>query len=97
MTKEFMTLETVHRAHILWTWSLDKLHDIDYHIKVNDAVEAAMRKAEANHGVSQDTTYTCQWEGVCLEGSNKLDVSLAGKVVVKALSRFKSIEPINPT
>ena len=87
------TVKTVHQAEIAWWWTDDKLHDLDYHIKVSDSVDAKVKELESKYDVSDDARYCCQWEGKLLYGENREQVEAAASELGRHLSRFKGLAP----
>lgn len=90
----FVELATTHMAEVTWWWTSDKLHDIDYHIRVSDSVNAKVRELERKYDVRDDTRYCCQWEGHLLEGSILENVEAAASELAAHLTRFKGIRPL---
>lgn len=88
---KFISTETIHSAEVAWWWTDDKLHDDDYKIKVNDAVNKKVCEACKKYDVRNDTRYCCQWEGIRIEGCDMGSVIHAAKEVATVLSRFKDV------
>lgn len=91
----FINVRTIHEAEIAWHWTDAKLHDVDYHIKVRDSINDKVKEIEAKFGVSDDTRYCCQWEGVQIYGSDLKKVEQAAQEVARHLSRFKDAHPLD--
>ena len=89
--KQFISIETTHSAEIAWWWTKEKLHDLAYHIKVWDAVDAKIRDVCNRLDVQHDTRYCCQWDGRQLVGLDRATVELAANEVASTLSRFKDV------
>ena len=87
-------METTHFGSISWWWTDDKLHDYEYKLRVNDAVNAAVAKAKANYDVTKNLQLRCQFEGVELMGSDIADVTKAANDVASVLKRFKGVVPL---
>lgn len=90
----FVTSETVHCAQVSYFWTDEKLHQTDYQLSVHDAVDKAVEKATKKHDVVQNTSFTCQWEGVEFEGESLAAVTAAANDVAKVLGRFKGVRPL---
>ena len=91
----FLTVTTVHEADVTWWWLDNTLHDLDYHIRMNDSVDKKVRELTAKYDVEQNTSYCCQWEGVQLLGADKAVVEAAGQELARHVMRFKGIQPLN--
>lgn len=90
----FVSSRTEHYAGVSFWWRDDKLHDLDYHFKVSDALDKAVRAAAEKYGVSNNTQLVCQWEGREFVGESLDAVIAAAHDVSKVLARFKGIEPL---
>jgi len=86
-----VAVRTVYEGELTWWWRDKVLHDQDYHIKVNDSMAAKVYKLERKYGVTNDTRYCCQWEGVLLTGDNRENIEAAAKELARHLARFKGI------
>lgn len=86
---------TVHYAFLPWWWNDAFVHDYDYKLKVNLAMEKAVREVCKEFGVTDDTRLCCQWEGVQVYGDDPAAVKAAGKKLAKTLGRFKHIRFID--
>ncbi len=84
-------LRTIHEAEIQWWWKDSHLHDVGYHISVNDGSRAELARLCKVHGVEDDTRYACQWEGLLITGTNLEQVTEAAKQLARYLRRFKHI------
>lgn len=85
-------IRTIHEAEIQYFWTDSHLHDLDYHFKVFDAVDAEVSKiCEASDTLYHDTSYCCQFEGVMISGTSLKDVKDAAKQLARVISRFKFI------
>lgn len=93
-SSRFISVETTHFGSISWWWTDDKLHDYEYKLRVNDAVNAAVAKAKANYDVTKNLQLRCQFEGVELMGSDIADVTKAANDVASVLKRFKGVVPL---
>lgn len=94
-TSGFLQVETVHLAHVSWRYREERRHDHNYHIRVNDAVAAAVKGVEREHDVRQNISYCCQWEGIQLEGNDVPQVTSAAQEVIKVLARFNGVAPLS--
>lgn len=90
----FVQIETIHRASVEWWWSDRKLHDDEYKRKVQDAVDAAVRKAESQFDVRNNIGFCCQWEGIELQSFDLGAVTAAAQMVGAVLARFKDVRPL---
>lgn len=91
----FLDLRTVHQAVVAWWWDGSVLHDSAYHIKVNDSMATKMRDLEKKYGVTNDTGYCCQFEGMMLFGADREQVAAAGQELAQHLARFKHIRTLS--
>jgi hypothetical protein len=90
----FLDCYTEHYAELTWWWDEKNLHNMDYHIMVNDKIAAKLRELESKYDFQNDTTYCCQWEGVLLVSGNAQDVQRAGAELASFIARFKGVVPI---
>ncbi|SFF32399.1 hypothetical protein [Paracidovorax wautersii] len=90
----FVTSRTVHFAEVSYWWEDGKVHDDDYKIKVNAALNKAAEAAAKKHDVMRDIGYCCQWEGLQFVGETLTQVVAAANDVSKALARFKGVKPL---
>ncbi|KWU23447.1 hypothetical protein [Burkholderia cenocepacia] len=91
----FLDVRTTYEAEVSWWWKEPVLHDSDYHIRVNDSMEAKMKALEQKYDVKNDTRYCCQFEGMLLYGADREQVAAAGLELARHLARFKHIFPLN--
>jgi hypothetical protein len=88
--KPIVAVRAVYEAEIQWYWADSHVHDQDYHNKVNDAVDAEIKRVcDPSPTLYQDTRYCCQWEGIKLIGESLEQVRQAGEQVAKVLGRYK--------
>jgi hypothetical protein len=88
--KPIVAVRTVYEAEIQWYWTDSHVHDQDYKNKVNDAVDAEIKRVcDESLTLYQDTGYCCQWEGMKLIGEGAEEVRVAGEKVAKVLARYK--------
>lgn len=85
---------TVHYGAVTFLWTEDKLHDVDYHIQVWDAIDSKIKDLEIKHGISEDGNYRCQGEGRRLQGNTREKVSAATRELAEFLTTFPGIEPL---
>lgn len=95
MASSFVAVRTIHEAEVSWWWHDSVLHDTGYHIKVNDSMAKKMKALETKYDVTNDTRYCCQFEGMLLNGENRVNVEAAGLELARHLARFKSVFPLN--
>jgi hypothetical protein len=91
----FVSVVTVHQAEVSWFWTNVKLHDMDYHIRVNESVAAKVKELESKYDVQDDTRYCCQWEGRRLEGENREQVEAAANELARYLAKFTGLAPLS--
>lgn len=94
MDSPFITVKTVHIGEVAWYWTDEKLHDTDYHIKVNDAIDKKVAELTKAYDVQRDTDYRCQWEGVQITGSELWEVEEAARHIARHLAQFKGVRPL---
>jgi hypothetical protein len=93
----FISVETVHTAEVAWWWSDAALNDIDYKLKVNDAVNGAIQEVERRfESVINNSGYCCQFEGVELRGCDLEDLQEAALEIAATLRQFKEVKPLKP-
>lgn len=90
----FVTITTIYQAEVSWWWIDEKLHDVDYTIKVNDSMNAKVNEIIDKYDVYEDASYCCQWEGKMLVGDNLSNVEAAGNELAAHLKRFKGVIPL---
>jgi hypothetical protein len=90
----FASVQTVHRGEVSWWWTEDRVHDLDYHIKVNDSVDKKISELEKKHNVRRDTRYCCQFEGALIEGENRETIEAATLSIARYIARFTGVIPL---
>ena len=90
----FVSADTVYRADVTWSWSERKIHDSDYCVMVENAVNQAVKIAESKHNVLENKSYGCQWEGVQFMGYDQGRVMAAANDVALVLAQFPDAEPL---
>jgi len=94
LTSAFFSVVTTHQAEICWCWTVDRLFDSDYHIRVNDLVNAKVKQLENKYEVQDDTRYCCQWEGHLLVSENRDQVEAAATELSRYVARFSGLTPL---
>lgn len=94
MENRFVTVKTIHQGEITWWWTDEKLHDRDYHFKVQDAIDKKIVEVKKRYDIEQDTRYTCQFEGVQLTGGELCEVEEAARHIGQCLAKFKGVRPL---
>jgi hypothetical protein len=91
--KPVVAVRTIHEMEIQWTWADSHLHDHDYRTKVNDAVDAEVKRlCAASETLVNDTSYCCQCEGIQLTTPILSEAQEAGVKIARVLARFKFLE-----
>lgn len=90
--KPNIDLRTIHEAQIQWWWKDSHLHNVDYHISVNDGSRAELARLCKIYDVGDDTSYCCQWEGLQIVGTNLEQVTKASKKLASYMRQFKHIQ-----
>jgi hypothetical protein len=93
-TAAFISVVTVHQAQVSWWWTAAKLHDTDYHIRVNESVAAKVRELESKYDVQDDTRYCCQGEGHLLMSESREQVEAAANELARYLAKFRGLAPL---
>jgi hypothetical protein len=91
----FASVQTVHRGEVTWWWTYGKLHDLDYHIKVNESVYKKIADLESKYNVRRDTRYCCQFEGALIEGENRESIEAATLSLARYIARFSGVMPLS--
>jgi hypothetical protein len=94
MENPFVTIATIHKGDISWWWTDERLHDPDYHIKVNESISKKAEEVARKYGVESDSQYRTQFEGVCIEGEEREAVEKAALEIACHLSRFQGVRPL---
>lgn len=94
MENPFVSLVTIHRGDVGWWWTDDKLHDMDYRIRLNDSIDKKVEEVTRKYRVGRDLKYCCQFEGVCVQGEDKASVEKAATEIATYLARFKGVRPL---
>ena len=92
--RDFLETETLHYATISWWWTDKSLHDIDYHIKVSDSMNAKAQELCLAYDIDTNTGFCCQFEGVQLVGLSQEAVQAAGAELAKHLMRWREIRSL---
>lgn len=90
--KAVVDIRTVHYAMIQWWWKDSHVHDYEYKVKVNDAMDMTIAFLEEMLDVTNDTRFCCQWEGLQLYSESMEDIQKAAKKLSEKLSQFKFVE-----
>ena len=92
---EFVEVQAVYQADVVWWWAEDKVHDSDYHFSVEAAMAAKLALVLPGYAnVSQDTRFCCQGEGLRLCADNRAQVEAAANELARYLMRFKGVIPL---
>lgn len=91
---DFVEITTVHQGELFFWWTDDKLHDINYHIKVWDSLDAKVSELESKYGVQDDTQLRCQFEGRRLLGEDREKVEAAIHELATHLMQFDGIRAL---
>lgn len=85
---KFCEVNTVHEAVIQFTWTVDRLHDIDYHIRFYDNIEHIIKEIEDNYDVTNDRRSCFQCEGFRLYGSNIYQLKAAATCLLQEICKY---------
>lgn len=85
---KFCEVNTVHEAVIQFTWIVDRLHDIDYHIRFYDNIEHIIKEIEDNYDVTNDRRSCFQYEGFRLYGSNIYQLKAAATWLLQEICKY---------
>lgn len=85
---KFCEVSTVHQAVIQFTWTADRLHDVDYHIRFYDNIEHIIKEIEENYDVTNDSRSCFQWEGFLFYGRNIHQLNAAAAWLVEEICKY---------
>jgi len=94
MENPFVTVTTVHIGEVAWFWTDEKLHDMEYHFQVQDAIDKKIEALKGIYAIEKDVDYRCQWEGVQIMGDELADVEKAALEIARHLAKFKGVRPL---
>ncbi|KVP96901.1 hypothetical protein WJ97_13835 [Burkholderia ubonensis] len=91
----FVELETIHQAEVSWWWTTDKLHDMDYHILVDESVNAKVKKLVSKYGITDHTNYRTEYEGRLFLSDDRSKVEQAANELAQHMATLKGVLPLS--
>lgn len=94
LAEAFVSIETLHSAEVAWYWSDKRLHDINHHIEVWNAVDAKVRELALQYKVEINTDYRTQFEGRQFLSNSKEPVEQAALDLAEFLANLDGVAPL---